>query len=658
MREALRKVWADAMRKLHLRLPLLIMDEAHHLKNPWTRLATLFDNPEAEEDVEAVTTGPLGGVFDRMLFLTATPFQLGHYELLQVLHRFEGVHWRTRADRETFLSQLEELQHGLDASQTAALRLDRAWSRLGAEDVADLAPGWWRARDGLPEVARAISLHVEDVQRQMTTTERLLRPWVIRHARPDRDTRRLVLPGRAILDDHRDGVRGLEVTEQAALPFLLAARAQALVASRALNEDSPAHAFFADGLSSSFEAYWNTRHRSSGALVDEDGVGATATKFDETTEWYLRQLDKALPPSDEGIWGEHPKIASVVRRVVELWRQGEKAVVFCFYIETGKALRSHISRAMYQEFVQIGARRLRLPSSADEQVMAELRRLSDQFFDPKSRVRRAAEPAVRRILGRAHLEDEALERATEVTLRFLRTRSFLLRHMDIADRDRAAAFKRALNSRDASGRSLGEKIEAFGRFVGERVDAEREELLLALEAMHTGDIYATTEADLEPSERSTRRGGPVLPNVRLANGGVSRDIRRRLMLSFNTPFFPEVLVASSVMAEGIDLHLHCRHAIHHDLDWNPSTLEQRTGRLDRIGSHAATTKKPIVVYEPFLEATQDEKQYRVVKDRERWFNVVMGEKLELDEASTDRLATRVPLPDDLARALSLRLEVR
>jgi hypothetical protein len=64
------------------------------------------------------------------------------------------------------------------------------------------------------------------------------------------------------------------------------------------------------------------------------------------------------------------------------------------------------------------------------------------------------------------------------------------------------------------------------------------------------------------------------------------------------------------------------------------------------------------VYEPFLEATQDEKQYRVVKDRERWFNVITGEKLELDEASTDRLAARVPLPTDLARGLSLRLEVR
>ena len=64
-----------------------------------------------------------------------------------------------------------------------------------------------------------------------------------------------------------------------------------------------------------------------------------------------------------------------------------------------------------------------------------------------------------------------------------------------------------------------------------------------------------------------------------------------------TPFFPEVLVASSVMAEGVDLHLDCRHVIHHDLDWNPSVLEQRTGRLDRLGSKAELTRKPIVVFD-------------------------------------------------------------
>jgi superfamily II DNA/RNA helicase len=71
-----------------------------------------------------------------------------------------------------------------------------------------------------------------------------------------------------------------------------------------------------------------------------------------------------------------------------------------------------------------------------------------------------------------------------------------------------------------------------------------------------------------------------------------------LMLTFNTPFFPEVLIASSVMAEGVDLHQQYCHVIHHDLDWNPSTLEQRTGRVDRIGSKAEGVNLPVIIYEP------------------------------------------------------------
>lgn len=56
------------------------------------------------------------------------------------------------------------------------------------------------------------------------------------------------------------------------------------------------------------------------------------------------------------------------------------------------------------------------------------------------------------------------------------------------------------------------------------------------------------------------------------------DVRVRRMRTFNTPFFPDVLVCSEVMGEGVDLHRFCRHVIHHDLAWNPSDIEQRTGR--------------------------------------------------------------------------------
>lgn len=87
-------------------------------------------------------------------------------------------------------------------------------------------------------------------------------------------------------------------------------------------------------------------------------------------------------------------------------------------------------------------------------------------------------------------------------------------------------------------------------------------------------------------------------------------------------------------------------------------LEQRTGRVDRIGSKAERCGQPIRVYLPYLAETQDEKQYRVVMDRERWFSVVMGEKFKVDARSTEKLARRIPLPESVAEELAFRLAVR
>lgn len=95
----------------------------------------------------------------------------------------------------------------------------------------------------------------------------------------------------------------------------------------------------------------------------------------------------------------------------------------------------------------------------------------------------------------------------------------------------------------------------------------------------------------------------------------------------------------------------------HDLCWNPSTLEQRTGRVDRIGAKTERCGQPIRIYLPYIAETQDEKMYRVVMDRERWFSVIMGEKYSVNVRTTDKMAERVPFPEAAASALALRLEV-
>jgi hypothetical protein len=658
--QELEGLWRACLGALDVQLPLLILDEAHHLKNPWTKLAGLFANPQAEQDADALR-GPFGGVFERMPFLTATPFQLGQRELLQVLDRFNGICWTDGSARAAYAQRLEELTGALDAAQAAALRLDQVWGQLAPEDLTGLDETVWSSKGNppdLPEPVRRARASIAEVRERMRAAEQRLAPWVIRHLRPHRDQRRLLRPGRAILDgDQAIPGRGLEVQGAAVLPFLLAARAQALVALDGLYGQGAARAYFAEGLASSFEAYRETRQRDdASAAVDEDASAVDSGELSDEVLWYLRQVDRFLPADDEGVWSQHPKIAATVTRTLKLWQAGEKVLVFCFYVATGRALRNHISRALRQTLITQGAAKLGLPADDPGRVMDELDRLGERFFDPAAPVTRAVREAVTELLGGLRLRDEHMAQVRDIALRFLRTPSFLVRYVDLADADQSAALQRGLEVRDSTGLRLQDKIRSFGALIADRVPEERAELLGALETMQTGLIFAQPASTFDPSERSRGREA-LLPNVRLANGGVARVVRRRLMLAFNSPFFPEVLIASAVMAEGVDLHLDCRHVIHHDLDWNPSVLEQRTGRLDRLGSKAERSGQPIVVYEPYLEATQDEKQYRVVKDRERWFNIVMGGTLQLDESSTDRLARRVALPEQVARELTLHLAI-
>jgi superfamily II DNA/RNA helicase len=212
---------------------------------------------------------------------------------------------------------------------------------------------------------------------------------------------------------------------------------------------------------------------------------------------------------------------------------------------------------------------------------------------------------------------------------------------------------------DESGMTLERIIEDFFEFLeklGEH--QERMDYLNALKSIESGQ-YMTAEVEKEFWEEggTGERTEKSMANVRLVNGETKSEQRKNLMLTFNTPFFPEILIASSVMAEGVDLHLNCRYVIHHDLCWNPSTLEQRTGRIDRIGAKAERCGKSIYIYLPYIEETQDEKMYRVVMDRERWFKVVMGEKFRVDACTTDKIAERIPMPKNLADDLAFRLEV-
>lgn len=662
LRESLKRLWRDCLGRLAFKLPLLILDEAHHLKNDRTQLAGLFHSKDAAADAEEISRGPLEGVFERMLFLTATPFQLGHSELCSILNRFEGIAWNSGvpplSGREEFKQQVATLRELLDKAQEAALTLDATWGQLRQEDLTldgksvTSVERWWEGLDSAASRTPQAERVLESFQRtnaRMRAAEESLRPWVIRHLKPrtlpapsQAQTRRIRLVGRAIVDDIGDeSTPGLAIDPAATLPFLLAARASF--------GETDSRPVFAEGLASSYEAFRHTRKGE--RALDEDSENDAESPTDDASQWYLDQLDRAIPLLDPKSSASHPKIAATVDRVLAAWRQREKVLVFCHYVRTGQALRRVISHRLRDEIIgkatdQLGCS----PAEAD----ALLDRLGTRFFDSDSPARLACDSLSSRLLSSHHALAQHRELLLEVVRRFLRTPSFLVRYFPIKRESLdAAAVEAAFATRDESGRSLSEMLSQFFEFLERRCSSsERGPFLDAIDRMKTGDITTLSEDEYQGDDHAS-----LLPNVRLVNGSTDSATRERLMLTFNSPFFPEVLIASSVMAEGVDLHRFCRYVIHHDLDWNPSTLEQRTGRLDRIGAKTETCGQPIRIYLPFIAETQDEKMYRVVMDRERWFSVVMGEKFAVGVHSTEKMARRIPLPPLLAQKLAFKLHL-
>ncbi len=672
--DELRRVWRLCLEKIHFKLPLLILDEAHHLKNARTRLASLFQVQEAEEDAEEIR-GVFADDFERMLFMTATPFQLGHHELCSVLERFNGVSWKTETappgGQEHFQKSILRLRELLDAAQESAVTLDHAWGQLKKEDLAiegkhcsDIAIWWKVVSEGAPCTAQAdrVLECFRRVQTKMREAEDALAPWVIRHIkakdlpepfggtkRRDRLVGESIYPGREALD-----APGICITGDSVLPFLLAARAVAYKP-----ESRPV---FAEGLASSYEAFMLTRRSAreqtedSSQLVDSDHEEIDIGSSDEAGQWYLDRLERFLSVDGRGSLKEHPKMDATVKRVIDAWQSGEKVLVFCHYVATGRSLRQRISEAIRQKIVALGREKLGCP---EEEVLPELERLGERFFDVDSPVRRACEKSVKEILIKYPDLSEHESTLVDVVRRYVRTPTFLARYFALGqDTLGEDSMVKALQTKDGSGQTLQQVLEEFFVFLQKKCGrAERENYIRAAGSVQTGTyIGADVGNTYAGDELQGVKTEQLVPNVRLVNGEVRPETRQKLMLTFNTPFYPEVLIASSVMAEGVDLHLSCRYVIHHDLCWNPSTLEQRTGRVDRIGAKIERCGLPLQVYLPFIAETQDEKMYRVVADRERWFRVIMGEDYKNDLRTTEKLAERIPFPETAAHSLAFRLE--
>jgi hypothetical protein len=114
--------------------------------------------------------------------------------------------------------------------------------------------------------------------------------------------------------------------------------------------------------------------------------------------------------------------------------------------------------------------------------------------------------------------------------------------------------------------------------------------------MHQPAIVFTEFRDT--LERLFRAAAGAGHEVRLLHGGLSPGERLDAQREFSER--GGVLLATDAASEGLNLQRGCRTVIHYELPWSPARLEQRTGRVDRIGQ-ARTVHEVLLVADDTAE---------------------------------------------------------
>jgi superfamily II DNA or RNA helicase len=150
----------------------------------------------------------------------------------------------------------------------------------------------------------------------------------------------------------------------------------------------------------------------------------------------------------------------------------------------------------------------------------------------------------------------------------------------------------------------------------EKIDSKYAELKMLLTEIVPDEkvvLFAFYRPTLAYLLRRLRADGVDVTTI---HGGIDNDSRWRELERFKDPRGPRVLLSSEVGSEGIDLQF-CRVLVNYDLPWNPMRIEQRIGRIDRVGQEA----KRLSIVNFKIKDTVEERLYdRLHSKLERFAN--------------------------------------
>lgn len=105
--------------------------------------------------------------------------------------------------------------------------------------------------------------------------------------------------------------------------------------------------------------------------------------------------------------------------------------------------------------------------------------------------------------------------------------------------------------------------------------------------------------------------------VAVFHGGLTASQKDAAIADFQER--AEILVSSEIGGEGRNLQF-CRTVINYDLPWNPMAIEQRVGRVHRIGQ-----TREVYVFNFCLAGSVEEHMLRILHDKINLFELVAGE---------------------------------
>lgn len=708
------------MRKVMPNTSLLVLDEAHKLKNEHTVK-------------RAHMTAVVSRKFARALFLTATPFQLNDDELKSVLNVFD--HASISKDMHSSYAILKnELFEKLTAYKSQMYSFENYVKSLSKyEEIMFEKLVNSEETEDLPRDVKDTFTRFKELIVSKNELEKTMRQLIVRNTKNKNEYRNEVIGSFNCSDNN-----GLPLSEEAYIPYALI--------EKAINEImEKGDRTFISNVKQTFTSSFS------------------AVKSSSVMKRSIQAVNMINSLNVDNI--DHPKLSSVCDAVISNQINGEKTLVFCNRIETMKELQDQIYKKLDKEYERDIIKLFGSPKSfsnyykrfyskydvlwfilqenyiysvlipfirlkkktkrimpTEEYVVEKVKNIYSKYDVSKKTNYQIVKRAVEHVcfawvINKIPDWDKDIPDALKSTIETIASESYIdfgLSKNDIADE--LSIFN--VNSREEKEeeKNITESVRNVLKYEGlwsrystilnSLFPDEREDLVASmisflrkdrrffLELRKAQDHNINYKNDYSYLvQRTFKKGGALdwfsaykrfiesycdeetppaqrdemklaLKNsdiIEQLSGDTDTPRRARIMAGFNSPFYPQIVIATSVMQEGVDLQKECKIVIHYDLEWNPATLEQRNGRIDRIGSLISKLREEenstatMDIYYPFIKNTIDESIYKTVKDREKWFNILLGGTPDWKTFEIDPDITTIS--SDIFKQLQIRLSV-